>query len=432
MVRRDVIRQWVASNLAPIIFLSAYFFTVVLGNILYTLSPVQKILREQKYTAQLLEFDSLFSPGYWALLFLPFLVTPIFVFLVRRVAVQPLGRLMVLMPDIRKIDFAVMSALCAGLVLFAMFRADAFYLFSSGMDAISSVEARFQIRAEMGFLSLVVLMSILHFLSIYAFVKCMREPDIYWWVVSICHVTAMTIFLVLLNMKWPVLIYYAGLLLSIFVYARRWAYPKTVAGAVLLVALYLLIASFVFRLSAIENVKPGSTAVAVAGSAFENAPMLIFSAVNRMAVIYPYYYELSQTEGVICGGFFEQLRFGQPCRPSTYVYTNIFGIDGFEGRGTSPASAHVTGYALGGWGGALFAVILGMFASLPLDISSTVGAIAITGAVTGYHFSQLPGEGPLLYDHGVVWSMLFVLVYAFCRILIAFMKGRRSRRFDCY
>jgi len=360
---------------------------------------------------------------------------------------------MVLMPDISKIDFAVMSALCAGLVLFAMFRADAFYLFSSGMDAISSVEARFQIRAEMGFLSLVVLMSILHFLSIYAFVKCMREPDIYWWVVSICHVTAMTIFLVLLNMKWPVLIYYAGLILSIFVYARRWAYPKTVAGAVLLVALYLLIASFVFRLSAIENVKPaaienvkpaaienvkpGSTAVAVAGSAFENAPMLIFSAVNRMAVIYPYYYELSQTEGVICGGFFEQLRFGQPCRPSTYVYTNIFGIDGFEGRGTSPASAHVTGYALGGWGGALFAiivvsVILGMFASLPLDISSTVGAIAITGAVTGYHFSQLPGEGPLLYDHGVVWSMLFVLVYAFCRILIAFMKGRRSRRFDCY
>lgn len=443
MVRRDIFRCWAASNLAPIIFLSAYFFTIVLGNVLYNSAYGHSFLSRFPYTARILEFETLFKPGFWALLLVPFVVTPIIVFFVKRTCSAQLYRIADIIPEIRKIDFILLNVICVGLVLFAMFRADAFVLFSSGRDAISSVEARFQIRSQMGFMPLIVLMSVLHFLSIYSFVRWMRGPDTYWRVVSICSAAFMTVFLVLLNMKWPVLIYYSGLVLAIFVYARKWVYPKTIAGAVLLIVFYLLISSFVFRLAPVEvSSVPTTTEMSieelsgdvggVAGAAFENAPMLLFAVVNRMAIIYPYYYELFSTEGAVCGGVFAQMKFGQPCRPSTYVYTYIFGNDGFEGRGTSPAPVHVSGYALGGWWVALFAllaasVILGLFASLPLDLSATVGAFVITGAVAGYHFSQLPGEGPLLYDHGVVWSMLVVLAYSLSRIFFARLRVGRDR-----
>ncbi|MNE78310.1 hypothetical protein D3C80_1747030 [compost metagenome] len=56
--------------------------------------------------------------------------------------------------------------------------------------------------------------------------------------------------------------------------------------------------------------------------------------------------------------------------------------------------------------------MLGVFASLPLNASSLMGAMAVTGGVMGYHLFQLPGEGPLFYDHGVVWAVLMLLVYA--------------------
>lgn len=450
MVRRDIFRCWATSNLAPIVFLLAYFFTIVLGNIFYSTSYGQPFLVLHPYTARILEFDTLFTFGFWALLLIPFLVTPLVVFLIRRTFGRRLRRIVEFIPEISKADFAVISTLCVGFVLFAMYRAEAFYFFLSGPDAVSSVEARFRIRTEMGFLSLIVLMSVLHFLSIYAFVRWMREPGVYWGSVSIFSVVVMTAFLVLLNMKWPVLIFYVGLILAIFVYAKKWVYPKMLASGLLLVVSYLLISSFVFRLAPVLPEKPGpampttESAVSderggyfsgIAGAAFDNAPMLIFAAVNRMAISYPYYYELFSAKGAVCGGVLVQMAGGQSCRPSTYVYTYIFGSDGFEGRGTSPAPVHVSGFALGGWGVALFAlgaasVILGVFASLPLDLSATVGSIAITGAVAGYHFSQLPGEGPLLYDHGLVWSMFVVFAYTFGRILFTRMRLNRDRNYD--
>lgn len=57
-------------------------------------------------------------------------------------------------------------------------------------------------------------------------------------------------------------------------------------------------------------------------------------------------------------------------------------------------------------------ILLGVFAALPLASSSLVGAMAITGGVLGYHLSQLPGEGPIFYDHGVFWTVLMLVGYA--------------------
>jgi hypothetical protein len=140
-----------------------------------------------------------------------------------------------------------------------------------------------------------------------------------------------------------------------------------------------------------------------------------------MAIIYPYYYQVFTLEGAVCGGMFAQAKFGQPCRPSTYIYSRIFD-DQFKGRGTAPATVHISAYALGGWPVAFFglfcaSVILGIFASLPLRSSATIGALAVTGAIVGYHFSQLPGEGPLLYDHGIIWTLLILFLVACWRAL---------------
>ncbi|NWL75592.1 hypothetical protein DM872_01825 [Pseudomonas taiwanensis] len=263
----------------------------------------------------------------------------------------------------------------------------------------------------------------------------------------------MTLVLVLLNMKWPVLIYYGGLVISVFIYTERWPYIKAVAGGVGLIGVYLLVSAFVFRLAPTPTVVvPAPVAPAAVEShdvapqpkletpviteqrdkvnvsgtvdaAASNAPMLLFAALNRMAIAYPYYYEIFTKEGAVCGGVLDQLQVGKACRPSTFVYERIFGRDGFEGRGTSPAPVHVSGYALGGWMVAMFAllcasIILGLFASLPLDANAAVGALGITGAIAGYHFSQLPGEGPLIYDHGVVWVVLLLALYALYRVAV--------------
>jgi len=44
-----------------------------------------------------------------------------------------------------------------------------------------------------------------------------------------------------------------------------------------------------------------------------------------------------------------------------------------------------------------------------------VGSLAITGGIAGYHFSQVPGEGPLIYDHGVLWVFLMLFLYILSR-----------------
>jgi hypothetical protein len=111
----------------------------------------------------------------------------------------------------------------------------------------------------------------------------------------------------------------------------------------------------------------------------------------------------------------------------------MFGTeDSLPGQGTAPAGVQISAYALGGWPLSIIAlvaasVVLGLFASLPLDASATTGTLIVTAAIAGYHFSQLPGEGPIFYPHGLFWSVLLVLLYAGGRFLFdrAYRGGLR-------
>ena len=139
-------------------------------------------------------------------------------------------------------------------------------------------------------------------------------------------------------------------------------------------------------------------------------------ALNRMAVSYPYYYQVFTEEGAVCGGILAQARRNPTCRPSEVIYSRSFVNDGFENRGTSPLAVHISGYALGGWPIALLAlvagsVMLGLFAALPLDSGSMSGTVTIVGALAAYHLSQIPGEGVVFYEHGLIWPALLLLIY---------------------
>jgi hypothetical protein len=56
---------------------------------------------------------------------------------------------------------------------------------------------------------------------------------------------------------------------------------------------------------------------------------------------------------------------------------------------------------------------------VPLDAGPTAGALVILGALTGYHLSQIPGEGVIVYEHGLVWVFLLIIGHAIWRRVIA-------------
>lgn len=450
MMLSENFRIWISKNIAPVIFLAAYFVTVCLGNILYFTAYGSEQLKKYRYTAEVLQFETLFTSGYWLLLFIPFIMTPLIIVVVRKALSNYFLTHKDTFPEFSKREYTLVLIVSYAYVIYAMFNADAFFLFLTGTDPVSSVEARFQIRNQLGFAPLVVLMSVLHFLSIYALVKWIMSGGRFWLASTVANTVLMSVSLVLLNMKWPILIFYAGLVLAVFMYTKRYAYFKAIVGGALLIAMYFMISAFVFRLmptaqvpqqpsaqqqsstQAQQEEKNGQTKLyveeqtgkilMVGEAAAEHAPMLLFNVINRMAIIYPYYYQVFTKEGQVCGGIIAQARIGPACRPSTFIYTRIFN-DSFNGRGTAPAAVHISGYALGGWPIALFAllcasVVLGVFASLPLYSGAMMGSLAVTGAIVGYHFSQVPGEGPIFYDHGVFWVVLSLCLFKLWRLMM--------------
>lgn len=439
-------RSWLSSNLAPVVFLMAYFFTVVLGNLMYLLPGARPYLDMATYTSRIFAFNTLFSGGYWLLLLLPFVVTPVTVWVVRRVAQKPMGKVISFFPEFSRTSYLVLFVACYGWVSYALWHAGAFKLFLEGSDFNSSVEARFQIRERVGFFSTVILMSNLHFLSLFSAVKFVRNGGYWWGTVTIVNVVLISLLLISLNMKWPIIIFYAGLVMVIFVYTRQHPLIKTIIGMAFLILVYFLISAFVYRLAPsnissvqstislsdqtsttvdepIKDIETGTKIVRLSGAIGEHIPMMLFHAVNRMAINYPYYYEVFTSRGQVCGGLMAQAKIGQKCRPSYFIYSEMFN-DQFNGRGTAPAAVHISAYALGGWPLAFFglicaSIVLGLFATLPMTANASIGALAITGGIAGYHFSQLPGEGPIFYDHGVFWTILMLWGYAL------FVKLRR-------
>lgn len=483
---RDSFRLWASRYLPQISMLMFYFFTVVLGNLIYASPYGAEALELAGYSKSVLNLDRSFTLGYWVLLLMPFPLVPLVGWATRFVAVRYLAFEQIKVPEFSRIGYILLLSLCFAFASVQYWRAGVFELFGAGKSAVDSLEIRFFVLKAIGFPTQVVVLSLLNYLAIYPLIKALRVGGRFWWSMTALTAVFVPVFLILLNMKWPVLVFFMSLSYAVFVYASRWPYLKTIVSVILLVGAYLLISTWVFRLVASEppqaaskvargtqpdqayivpnlgkhlddkplsekvlkhsrpstNDRPSdnnqlpnnihgepegivansalSRVVEIGDHAVRFAPQLLANAFSRMAIAFPYYYQVFSTEGPVCGGVIAQARIGPACRPSTLIYTRIFGDDGFRGRGTSPAAVHISAYALGGWPLAIFAliaasVILGLFSSLPIDAGATTGAMFIMGAIAGYHFSQVPGEGPIFYDHGFFWSMLMITTYFGCR-----------------
>ncbi|WP_349904856.1 hypothetical protein [Parafrigoribacterium humi] len=464
----EISRAWIVRNLQPLAFLVAYFFTIVLGNLFLALPFGEASLKWLALPTAVFRFSTLFSPGYWLLLAMPFVVVPVVVVGVRKLASTWVSRVSSHIPDFRRVDYLVLTSVCFGYVLFSFWQAGALDLAFAGTNALSSVQARFLLLSNLGFAPMATLQSVLVFLSIYSLVRWLKSGEKFWAIVTVVNVALMSVLLIALNMKWPILLFYIGLGLTIFTFSRKRPYLKALVTLVLLCMLFLLISVHVLRAQPTQNVavpevgttqpapvhsgaavpSDGETAqptsqpvparqsgssglLGIPAAAVEYGPRLGLFAVYRMALIYPYYYESYDKQGPLCGGLIAQLRVGPECRPSTYIYTQIFGQDGFQGQGTSPQAVHISAYSLGGWPLAIIALvlaslILALLACMPLTASATIGALAITGALAGYQFSQLPGEGPIFYDHGLFWTLLVIAAYTGLRIVTQRKKLRKA------
>ncbi|MEO5757019.1 MAG: hypothetical protein ABIQ51_09215 [Mesorhizobium sp.] len=442
----EALREWMARNIAQLLFLSFYFLTVVLGNLLYASPAGRWLITADGLPADSLSFDTTFTFGFWVLLLMPLVLVPVGVWILRPVMQRfVIGAIVRLVPDFRRTDYLIAFAAVVSFVAYALWRTEAFTLVGNAMDAKQAIQARFILQGRLSFAEKIAIHSLLPFMSFYAIAAAIKTGERLWFVLSVLTVATTCTALVAINMKWPVLVFYMGAIAGIFMFSKKWPYLKAVLGGIGLVVFYFVISTYVFRWvpqdvavqhsfdnSRGADLHPSLDYSALAESSFYSAPFLVIHAVNRMAISYPYYYKIFTDEGPVCGTLIQTYIPGKkPCAPTFLVYSRIFPDDGYAGRGSAPAAPQITAYAQQGWVGAVVgvlfvALVLAAFSAIPLSAGPMAAAFSIIGATVGYHYSQLPLEGPITYDHGVLWPFLLVIIYALSRYSMAAAHGRRT------
>jgi hypothetical protein len=412
---------------APLLtLLLAYFCLTVLANLLF-------VVYGDRLTARSIHGFSISAfpvqtVGYWLLLFLPFLIVPPVAIFFRQLLEYRAGKLAEWLPEFRIRDYLVVTGICYAIVVHAMYRSDAWGLLWAGSDAISSVVARFELLDRLQFFERAVLQSVLVFLTLYSLVRALRTREVIWLLLFSANLVAMTTLLVSLNMKWPVVVLLGGIVACSALFGKYRVIQVTIA-AIAMICVYFLVATVVLRIPQISSRAEGSTlsrteAPTVQGTvkaAATSSPFLAASGLLRMALPYPFYYQTFTDEGPVCGTILDRVaRRHHACQPSLLIYERMFKNDGFAGRGTAPAAFHITGYALNGWLGAIIetvlaAIVIGAFMAVPVNVSAISGSVVIMGILSAYFFSQLPFEGPVIYDHGLLWWLLLIVGYALLR-----------------
>src|SRR5262249_10556857 len=80
--RLDPFREWVRRNFPLVAFLGSYAFFTVLANVVY---PFADWGGSSMLGFRLSQFPLAYTPGYWMLLFMPFVLAPLVAFATRRI-----------------------------------------------------------------------------------------------------------------------------------------------------------------------------------------------------------------------------------------------------------------------------------------------------------------------------------------------------------
>ena len=391
------------SNIVLLTFLGMYALTTVAGNLIYFTSFGPSVAEASLHNFDISRFPTS-DVGYWILLFMPFVVAPPVALLIKFLVRRPVGAVVAGIPGIASRSYVILCGVLYGYVIFSLYRTGVVALFAKGLTASASSEARFELLAALGFWPQVVLKSLLLFLSVYSVVQALLLRTNFWVSASIFNIVAMTTLLLMLDMKWPVVLFYCAIILCTIVVPTRLGLLIPAVACVFVV--YGATTYFVTRLSSAHGL-----------TVFITFSTFVSAAANRMALSYPYYYRTFTYEGQVCGTILDRLeRKTNPCHPSNLIYERIFGNDGFEGRATAPAATHISGYALGRWTGAgvamiLASILIGTFAAVPIG-GAMSATIVVMGALAGYYLSQLPLEAAFIYDHGILWWGLPIMAYA--------------------
>lgn len=423
-------------NLALVIFLGSYFVLTVAGNLLYLIPGGDTVGEIAIKNFRIESFKTSGTFGYLFLLLIPFAVTPAVALATRSLFKNYIDRVTRSFLEFSPIDFSIIVLALYVYVAYAFGQADAIGLLTKGDDVYQAVLSRFELLQSLGYWPQMALKSLLVFLACYSFIRALQKKELFWVIAALTNFIAMTILLILLNMKWPLLIFYVALAISTFAFARKRPYLGTLAVSILILASYSLISIFLTRLtlppSTYSQSRIAETAkspihflTAATSAAVKNSSLLGLTILNRMAQPYPYYYETFTAEGAICGTLLDRIkRKTNTCQPSNLIYQKMFKDSKFVGgafeSGTAPQAIHIYGYALGGWAAAfselvLASIVIGCFIAVPALASGTTATIVVMGGLTGYFFSQLPFEGPLIYDHGILWWALLIVVYSLYR-----------------
>ncbi len=444
------LRAFILPGIPLYIFLGALFFFTILGNLLYATPFGVDLPSFNVRDFSWGQFHEPFGLKFWLLLFLPVILSPI-AFGVRRVASPLALTISPIIPEIPKTVFLITTIALYAFAIKALIDADALGRFLSGHNAVGAVENRFSLLAVLGFKPQMVLKSLLVFLSVYGAVRAAREGRLFWPIATGVNVVVLTICLVLLNMKWPAVLYILTLGVCVFATAKRHPYIKAAAITASGIALFFVLSAVLLRwfpepevvsvAPIIVQQKPPSisqeiqqgpiltpqpatknpiTAFNTLNGAIFFSPAILTGAINRMAVSVPFYFQFHAFAGDNCKAALWRMWMKRPlaCEPSLIVYTALFGYDEFANRGTAPAAVNLYSYALAGWPGAIFEttltlVILGLFLAVwgPAQNNAVAMAAFVMGSYAGYSFSQLPVEGPIIYDTGMLWWTLMMAVW---------------------
>ncbi len=408
--------------LLPIaVCISAYFFTTVLGNIIYLFSFGRDLpMRSMPYFSWT-QFHQTFGPGYWLLLLCPLVVTPPLSWFFAKFFRPIVGHAETLIPEFSRTLFIWMNTACLIYVAYSLYHADALDKLFAGKDSIDAVRYRFDLQRELGLVPRFVLMSTLQFLSVYATIKALRSKERFWITSAAINVALMSTFFVLMNMKWPLVLFEITLAAAAFVCVpKRYVLASTLVFAIS-IATYFAVSFALLRTPATEAARSNTTQ-----TARPNADVISLAvvAINRMAMATPFYYDIFTTDGPACGSFFDRVVFRKPdsCHPSIFVYSKMFPDDGFNGRGTAPASHQIYEYARSGWTGAVIALVLG---SIVLGFYTacyfardrdTFATVFVMGVPAAYLLTQLPVEAVLISEAGAAWWVLLIGINAVMKL----------------
>ena len=423
------IRQRITPALPILIFLFAYFFTTVLGNILYTLPLGRKFPTRSMPEFTWEQFHQPLDARFWLLVLCPLLVTPVGAYLVARFSKPAITGMSAAVPEFSRQFFVAVNAACLLFVGFHLYDANALGKLLAGKDALDAVRYRFDLLGEIGRAPRFVLMSILQFLSCYAMVKAIRSRKAFWVASAIINIVFVSAFFILLNMKWPIVLFQITLASVAFICVpRRYIVVSSLifAGSILT---YFTVSVALLRIPldisavpppSIEKYEPGPRKVPPPAHATDQVVNdLVIVAINRMAMAVPFYYDTFTSDGPVCGSFLDKvvLRKPEACHPSIYIYSKMFPDDGFNGRGTAPAAHQIYEYARSGWPGATIAVIIGavIIGLYTACFFARDNPIFVTAFVMGipasYLLSQLPVEAMIISELGAVWWILLIAGY---------------------